>query len=85
MVKSKTLLKPFNRDLLFATLYESCKHRPTGLRDATSLTQNVISQVIKKQKSGIVERDDIALAAHLALKRIDKVAAVFYAAYHSLP
>ena len=84
MISKKGVLEPFSRDRLFVALYNSCRHRPDALGDATALAQIVTSQILRKQKDGIISRDDIVLAAHLALKRFDKVAATFFSAYHPI-
>ena len=77
-------LKPFERDLLFISIFESCKHRETALQDARSLTQLAIDTLIKKQlQPGVLKKEHIVATVHAVLKRFDKAAATFYAAYHS--
>jgi transcriptional repressor NrdR len=75
-------LMPFSRDRLFIAIYESCKHRPTALADATSLVELITRQILAKQQSGVVHRVDIVQTALLALQRFDATAATIYAAYH---
>jgi transcriptional repressor NrdR len=75
-------IEPFSRDKLFLAIYESCKHRSTGLADATALTQTIIGQLVKTQHGGKLPADTIARYTHTALRRFDPTAATFYAAYH---
>jgi transcriptional repressor NrdR len=75
-------LYPFMRDKLFISLYESCRHRPTALEDATALTDTVVSQILKQQGSmGVIDRDTIKSAAQQVLNRFDSVASTYYGAY----
>src|SRR5687768_15140118 len=45
-LNSKTLLF-FQRDLLFVSIYESCKHRPEALAEASSLTQTIVAELLQ--------------------------------------
>lgn len=76
-------IEPFNRDRLFLSIYESCKHRADALDEAAALTQTVINGLRAVQRDGVISRQSIAQQAHLVLKRYDNTAATFYAAYHS--
>jgi transcriptional regulator NrdR family protein len=78
-------LVPFVRDHLFASVHDSCRHRPTSIDDASALTQTIVTELMKKQDGGIIARDDIARTARDILQRFDKAAATFYAAYHPAP
>lgn len=75
-------LSPFSRDRLFASIHDSCRHRPTGLDDAGALTQTIISELVRAQQHGVIALGDIARTAHAVLQRFDMAAATFYAAYH---
>lgn len=75
-------LAPFRRDLLFVHLYESCKHRPTALGDAASLTQTVIDKLLSDSSSGVISTQQITAITLQTLKHFDAAAATFYAAYH---
>lgn len=75
-------LRPFNRDQLFISVYESCRHRPTATADATGLTETAVSQILSRPRTSVVEHKDIVEIVHRALQRFDKVAATVYAAYH---
>lgn len=77
-------LKPFSRDQLFITIYQSCKHRPTAVGDATALTDTVLGHLLAGRHDGTIKRDTIVRITHQALKRFDLAAATFYAAYHPL-
>ncbi|HET8671528.1 MAG TPA: hypothetical protein VFM05_13125 [Candidatus Saccharimonadales bacterium] len=80
---SSRQLKPFSRDQLFLSIYESCRHRAQTISDSTALTQTIISQLYSHVSSeGVLERDSIATVAHTVLERFDNTAATVYAAYH---
>jgi hypothetical protein len=81
MAQGKTLL-PFARDVLFVSLYESCKHRKDAINDASAITDIVVNQLLKECTDGVVMRDRITATAYLALSRFDEIAATFYRAYH---
>ncbi|HEY8999421.1 MAG TPA: hypothetical protein VIM53_03845 [Candidatus Saccharimonadales bacterium] len=81
---SKKKLAPFTRDRLFIDIYESCRHRPTALGDAASLTQTVIDKLLAATSNGVIERNEIVKASATILKRFDSAAATFYAAYHPI-
>ncbi len=84
MVRSSGKLQPFNRDNLFLSIYESCRHRPNALSEAGPLTQTVINSLAARHSEGELERSKIVEATALVLKRFDKVAATLYVAYHRL-
>lgn len=75
-------LSPFQRDRLFLDVYESCRHRPTALGDAASLTETIIDNLLAATKDGVIGRNQIIAACKDVLSRFDKTAATFYAAYH---
>jgi transcriptional regulator NrdR family protein len=79
-------LEPFLRDKLFVSIYDSCKHRPTALRDAGNLTQQIIARLLSTQdRPGLIHPDTIVNTSIDVLKRFDRAAATTYAAYHPLP
>ncbi len=85
VAQTPTALQPFSRDRLFISIYESCKHRPTALMDASNLTQQVITLLTGVQtQPGLIDRVTIIQTVHRVLKRFDKAAATYYAAYHLL-
>jgi transcriptional regulator NrdR family protein len=78
-------LKPFMRDQLFISLYESSKHRPKAVQAASYLTDTVLSKLVAGQKDAVLDRDEIVRTTHEVLKRFDRTAATIYLAYHPLP
>ena len=78
-------LTPFSRDKLFISLYESCKHRPTAVSDASNIAQQVVIRLLKMQDpSGLFARRDVIATCIEVLKSFDGAAATFYAAYHPI-
>lgn len=73
---------PFSRDKLFISIYESLRHRPDAVADATALAETVIGQILSRPHESIVERNEIVECVRRALGRFDKAAATMYAAYH---
>ena len=82
MVQRNSHLEPFVRDKLFGSVYDSLKHRNTALSDATALTDTIVGKVIKHVNNGNIQRDTLTSVGYDVLKRFDKTAAIFYAAYH---
>ena len=82
--RSPKELDPFSRDLLFVSIFESCKHRKTALADASALTLTIIGELVKIVEDGILERDTIVAVGTAVLERFDAAAATMYAAYHPL-
>src|SRR5688572_11192466 len=62
-------LRPFDRDQLFISVYESCRHRPSARADATGLTETAVSQILSRPHTSVVERRDIIEIVHRALQR----------------
>lgn len=79
---NKTDVEPFQRDILYSSLYESCKHRKRPARDAAELTRTVVAQVLRKKYGTIVTRDQLCTIATGVLRRFDRAAATSYAAFH---
>jgi transcriptional regulator NrdR family protein len=77
-------LRPFSRDILLVSVYESCKHRSDALSDASALTQTIIGQLLAHIQEGKLDRDVIAAVTTAVLERFDKAAATMYAAYHPI-
>ena len=76
-------LQPFSRDKLFLSLYNSCRHRPTALSDASALTDTVVKRLLDVvDQNGGLEDSAIARTVQVALNRFDKAASSHYAAYH---
>ena len=81
-VEYKNSYKPFLRDKLFMSVYDSLKHRKTALNDATALTDTIISKLYAHVDTGRLQSRQIINVAHNVLKRFDKAAAIYYEAYH---
>jgi transcriptional regulator NrdR family protein len=78
-------MEPFQRDKLFISIYESCKHRPTAVRDAGNLTQQIITKLLAVQtQPGLIARTSIIETCKKVLKPFDVAAATSYSAYHPL-
>ena len=79
-------VSPFTRDRLFMSIYESCKHRPDALSEASALTDTIIGKIValipKQHARGVVVRDTIITESLAVLERFDTVAATYYRAYH---
>jgi len=82
LVDTQSGLRPFSRDKLFMSLYESCRHRKTALEDAAGLADGVIAKAATELGSGIISSKRLAAIALVALNRFDKVAATYYQAYY---
>ncbi len=74
--------EPFQRDILFISIYESCKHRPDAATVATDLTRTIISQLLNKIENASLNRGQVIDTATEILKRFDKASVVQYQAYH---
>lgn len=74
--------KPFSRDQLLLSLYDSLRHRKTAITDATALTDTIIGQLYPFINSGVLQRDSIVEISHATLERFDTVASIHYQAYH---
>lgn len=76
-------LLPFSRDALFISLYESCKHRETAIRDASNLAQQVIRKLTRETgQPGLITRAEVITACTDILTPFDATATAVYAAYH---
>lgn len=77
---------PFERDFLFLSIYDACRHRAQSAADAAALTETVITTLLRSYaEQGLIRRDDVVLTASTVLKRFDTVACVQYLALHPLP
>ncbi len=75
-------LEPFQRDILFTSVYESCKHRKLPAKDAMALTDTVIARMLRKKYGAVVTRDQLVAITTVVLKHFDKAAATSYSAFH---
>lgn len=80
---SPSRMEPFERDRLFAAVYDSCRHQPKAISNATALTQTIISQLLAAAVDGVIQRAAIVAVCTEVLNRFDGAAATIYAAYHS--
>lgn len=79
---SQNKLNPFSRDLLFISIYDSLRHRPSALTDSAALTATVISKLLANIHQGVIDRRIVVTTAGQILKRFDRAAATYYQAYH---
>ncbi len=80
---NKGKLKPFKRDKLFVSIFNSLRHRNTALSDCEGLTATVISKLSKLPTKGQIGKEEIVNTTLTCLKHFDKAAAVQYKAYHT--
>ena len=78
-----SFLEPFSRDVLFISVYESCKHRKTAPQDATALTDTIITALLHGPAQGELSTTLITNTISSILDKFDPVAATFYRAYHA--
>lgn len=75
-------LQPFWRDKLFVSVNNSLSHRKTALKDATELTDTVITRLKAIQRGGILNIEVLAAETHATLERFDHSASVHYKAHY---
>jgi transcriptional regulator NrdR family protein len=85
VARGQNQLLPFDRDSLFTSVHDSCRHRPASVGDASALTQTIIAELLGKQEGGIITRNAITQTVYEVLQRFDAAAATVYAAYHPVP
>ncbi|MEO6513185.1 MAG: hypothetical protein ABIR37_00720 [Candidatus Saccharimonadales bacterium] len=78
----KPTYRPFLRDKLFLSVYNSCQHRTTAVADATALTDTILGKLPSISTNGLVDRVSLRKSTLLVLERFDTSAAVHYAAFH---
>lgn len=81
---SQAVVQPFSRDILWLSIYEALGHRKQPLRDATGLTDTIISKLLPRIQHAQLTTGDVKAVATEVLKRFDKAAATYYLAYHPL-
>ncbi len=81
-VAARGKLKPFSHDTLFVSVYESLRHRPDAVSDATQLTDTVITLLTKQVVDGSIDRALIIKVTGTVLERFDNAAASHYRAFH---
>ena len=76
-------LRPFLREVLFVSIYESCRHRPTAISDACALTNTVVTLLLAEAtEDGLLAQTDTVKVTKQVLNRFDRVAGTVYTAYH---
>ena len=82
---STSHITPFQREALFLSIFDSCKHRPNAISDATALTDTVLSKLreLKENHKGLLSRDTLVKTTSDILKQFDNAAYVHYAAFHA--
>ncbi|MGH7142010.1 MAG: hypothetical protein ACREF5_00820 [Candidatus Saccharimonadales bacterium] len=76
---------PFQRDVLFLSIFDSCKHRPNSVADASALTDTVLGRLLyQTSREGLIKTEDIIKTTAKVLKQFDKVAFVHYGAFYRL-
>lgn len=81
--KNKTLL-PFNRDALFVSLLDCCRHRADALQESASLATLVIRRLTQQahDQPGLISREALVKTTHQTLLPFDETAAALYYALH---
>jgi transcriptional regulator NrdR family protein len=79
-------IAPLQRDKLFMSIYNACKHRPSAVSDATALTDTVLGKILTSQDggAGVVLRGTLTNITSSVLKKFDNAAYVHYVAFHPL-
>jgi transcriptional repressor NrdR len=75
-------LEPFNRNNLFISIYESCRHRTSALEDAGTITSIVMGKLLKTARSGVIRRSALQEITSKTLTGFDQAAYSHYQAYH---
>ena len=79
------VLQPFQRDILFISVYESLRHRKTAASDAEALTATILKSLPTCfDDNQAVDRQKLVKLVASTLQLFDKAAAVQYQAYHPL-
>ncbi len=76
--------KPFERDKLLISIYESLKHRNDAQAAATALTSTILSKAMPGITNASITREQIIGTSLKVLNHFDKAAAVQFAAYHHI-
>ncbi len=82
-VLDKKASRPFSRDKLMISIFESCKHRKDAQKAASGLTDTILGQLYPLITAGSLGKDDIRDVTSQVLARFDRAAGVHYQAYHS--
>lgn len=74
----------FQPETLLISLYDSLRHRPKALTDATALAETVTAKLRDQTEDGRLTRHQMVVTCLQVLKRFDKAAATYYDAYHPI-
>lgn len=77
-----THVEPFQRDILFISIYNACQHRKDAQTAATALTDTILARLQTHIARATLTRHDVISITSEVLKRFDRAAAVQYLAYH---
>jgi transcriptional regulator NrdR family protein len=81
-IRNQGVSEPFQRDILFISVYESLLHRNDAVVAATALTSTVLSKLMDQIEQAGLQRQNVIQTTTEVLKRFDKAAAVHYQAYY---
>lgn len=85
MIDTTSHITAFDRDTLYLSIYESCRHRQCAITDATALTNTIIAKLYRAQdEPGVIYRDTIVTIVSVTLEAFDPIACVHYLAFHKL-
>jgi transcriptional regulator NrdR family protein len=75
---------PFSRDTLFASIYESCRHREHAADDASALTKTIVSHLLRSpnKKPGTIHATEVIKTTQQTLQAFDTAAYTYYTAYY---
>lgn len=77
-------LRPFSRDMLLLSIYDSMRHRKSPSAEATELVFTIWKLLMPHIKDGTIPRSTIISVTGKVLDRFDKPAGVHYKAFHPL-
>ena len=85
VVEAVSHMLPFDRDTLFLSIYDACRHRSSAVTDATALTDAIVAKLVRRNTGhGVINRNEIVETVIEALRHFDSAAQVHFAAYHPL-
>ena len=83
--KNKTnIIENFQKEKLFLSIYKSLGHRLNSIEDSVAITDTVVSNILMKLKSPLIQRDVLIKVTLKVINKFDKTGAVHYSAYHRL-
>ena len=84
IVTHKSSYEAFQRDKLFISIYESCKHLKDAQKSATMLTDTVIKQLYPLIIDASITKSLIVAHTGKVLHRYNNASGVQYMAYHPM-